>query len=404
MRADLTDKLARTIEPLPGKNLRVFDQSKASPRGLLLRVTSAGARVWALRYRVANSGREREITIGDVASWPLAEARKRGHELRRMIDAGGDPLGDRQEKRAEPTVAELIARYVAQRHPRLAPATQEENLSMLRRYIEPAIGKRRLGDVSREHIMALHRKITEAGYPRRANAVVTFCSVIFNTGIEWGLLSANPAKGVQRNREHARERYLTPEETERLVVELDRRRERRPDSVDTIRLALMTGARRGELLTMRWADLDLDARVWVKPHPTTKQRKLHRVPLAADAVAVLQRRLDERTAGGKVVRLRDDFVFRGGGSKSHVRALERDWELVRAACGLDDVHFHDLRHNHASLLVAAGLSLPIIGALLGHSRPATTQRYAHLGDQPLREAAELVAAKLRTPIKAGAAG
>jgi integrase len=262
---------------------------------------------------------------------------------------------------------------------------------MLRRYVCPALGKIRVREVRRDDVERLHATITRAGYQRRANAVLVLVRVLFNVAIGWDWCEVNPTKGIQRNPGHARERYLTEAETARLIAQLDRRREQRPDSVDAIRLALLTGARRGELTKMRWADLDLEQGVWVKPHPTTKQRKLHRVPLAADAVAVLRRRLAER---GNVRRL-DDFVFAGGGSKNHVRALERDWELVRAACGLDDVHFHDLRHSHASMLVAEGLSLPIIGALLGHARPQTTARYAHLADQPLRAAAELVAAKLR---------
>jgi integrase len=145
---------------------------------------------------------------------------------------------------------------------------------------------------------------------------------------------------------------------------------------------------------MRWADVDLSEGVWVKPSSTTKQRKLHRVPLSADAVAVLRRRQDERAAGGKVVRLRDDYVFRGGNTKTATNRLERDWDVVRAAAGLEDVRFHDLRHSFASLLVGEGLSLPVIGRMLGHTQPSTTNRYAHLADAPLRAAAEIAASKI----------
>jgi integrase len=400
MKAELSDKLARSIEPVPGKILRVFDQAKVSPRGFLVRVTPNGARVWALRYRLQDSRREREISIGDVISWPLAEARKRGHALRRDIDAGLDPLGEREAKRAaaeekaaEPTVDDLIARYIEEKHPALAERTQEENRSMLKRYIAPALGKMKVTQVRRQDIEALHRKITAAGFKRRANACLVLCRTMLNCAVGWGWTDTNPTKGIQRNPENNRERYLTEAEAARLVTELDRRRPQRPDSVDAIRLALLTGARRGEILTMRWADVgDLTSATWTKPASTTKQRKLHRVPLSVDAAAVLQRRWEER---GNVRPLRDDFVFKGGGSKTHVRTLARDFEVVRASIGCDDLHFHDLRHSHASLLVASGLSLPVIGALLGHAHPATTARYAHLADKPLRAAAEIVAAKLR---------
>jgi integrase len=103
--------------------------------------------------------------------------------------------------------------------------------------------------------------------------------------------------------------------------------------------------------------------------------------------------------GGKVVRLRDDYVFRGGNIKVATNRLERDWDVVRAAASLEDVRFHDLRHSFASLLVGEGLSLPIIGKMLGHTQASTTARYAHLADAPLRAAAEIVAGKIGRRIK-----
>jgi integrase len=154
---------------------------------------------------------------------------------------------------------------------------------------------------------------------------------------------------------------------------------------------MLTGSRRGEVLGMRYGEVDLGAGVWSKPAASTKQRKPHRIPLSEAAVKLLQHRQAERD--GKVVRLRDDFVFRGGGSKTHTNRLEGDWAIIRAEAGLLDVRFHDLRHTVASQLVSEGLSLEIIGQMLGHTKPATTRRYAHLADQPLREAAEIVASK-----------
>jgi integrase len=156
---------------------------------------------------------------------------------------------------------------------------------------------------------------------------------------------------------------------------------------------MLTGARRGEVLGMRWAEVDLSSSgMWNKPAASTKQRKPHHVPLSEAAVAVLRRRQAARE--GKVIRLHDDHVFAGAGTKTHCNALERDWYIIRAASGLEDVRFHDLRHSFASVLVSEGLSFEIIGRLLGHSKPGTTKRYAHLADQPLREAAEIVAGKI----------
>jgi integrase len=387
VREKLTDRFAATVAPTPGRIERYFDTDKRSPRGFLLRVTSAGARSWALQYREPQSGRQREMTIGDVKSWPFTEARKQGHELRRVVDAGGDPL---DRGRAEPIVTELVQRFEDEALPRRAEKTQIEYRAMLRDYLLPALGNRKVSGVVRADIEKLHRRISETGKLRRANAVRSICSILFTQAIVWGLRDDNPAAHIKPNVEHGRERYLSAAEIERLGAVLDHWRPRRPDSVDAITLALLSGARRGEIVGMRWADLDLEAAVWTKPPGLTKQRRAHRVPLSPEAVAVLRRRQAEGTDTNKIVRLWDDHVFAGGGTKTHTNTLERDWSQIRAAAGIEDVRFHDLRHSFASLLVSEGLSLPIIGRMLGHTRPTTTSRYAHLADQPLREAAGIV--------------
>jgi integrase len=380
-----------------------FDRDPKSPRGFLLRVTPAGARAWCLNYRVKDTGIERRITIGDVKSWPIAEARKRGHELRREIDAGGDPLADREEKRAAPTVAQLVARFEVEALPSRAAGTQREYRAMLRTWIIPALGRKKVAAVDREDIVKLHRRVTAGdedhrGGRRRANAVKSLVSTLFNQATVWGMRTphTNPVELVASNEEHGRERYLTGEEIARLMKVLEELREgkdgkRWRDSVDALALALLTGARRGEILGVAWDQLDLDAGVWTKPAMSTKQRRAHRVPLSADAVALFRRRLTERGESA-MPSLRQ--VFRRGNSMGGRSLMDRDWSLIRASAGLEGVRYHDLRHSFASLLVGEGLSLPIIGKMLGHSKPQTTARYAHLADQPLREAAEIVAGKI----------
>ena len=386
MRKELTDRLVKTLGPG-----LYWDTHRDAPRGFLMQVTQAGSRAFRLNYRRQVDDRERRVTIGDVASYSIEQARKKAAELRRAIDDGHDPLGEAEARREAPTVAELAERYVAEVLPKLAPSTQVENRAMLRDYILPAIGQMKVAAVEREDIKKLHAKVTEAGKPRRANTVKSLCSTLFTYAIEWRMRNANPASGVKMNPEHGRERYLSGEELDRLLAELERYQARVPDSVDAIRLAVLTGARRGEILGMTWAQVDLDGAIWVKPREITKQRKVHRLTLSPEAVAVLQRRQAERDAPGRVVALRrDDHVFRGGGDVAHVGRLERDWREIRAAAGLQDVRFHDLRHTVASWLAAAGLSLPTIGSVLGHTRAATTNRYAHLSDAAQRQAVDVV--------------
>ena len=206
----------------------------------------------------------------------------------------------------------------------------------------------------------------------------------------------NPAKGVAGNKEHGRRRYLKDPELERLLSVLESWRERRRDSVDAIMLAMLTGARRGEILSMRWGDLDLEEGIWLKPPELTKGREEHRLPLSAAVVTLLRQREAERSAGGKVAVLRNDGVpvFRRAGSKTHTNVLEAHWREIRAEAGLRDVRFHDLRHSAASWAISSGLSLAVVGGMLGHRKSATTEIYAHLNDQALRQGAEAVASKI----------
>ena len=390
MRESLTDGFAAHVKPTPKKIDRHFDTNPKSPRGFMVRVTPAGARTWALRYRLKESGREREISIGDVSSWPISEARKRAHELRREVDTGGDPLQRLADKRAEPVVAELAQRFIEESLPSRASSTQAEYKAMFRDWVLPAIGKKKVAAVDREDIERLHRKITEVGKSRRANAIKSLCSTLFTQAIVWKMCKDNPAQHIKGNPENPHERFLSGEELDRLMDVLERRRERRPDSVDAITLAVLTGARRGEILSMRWGDVDIDGALWTKPHHLTKQRKVHHLTLSPEAVAVLRRRQAERD--GKVVRLRGDEVFRGAGSKTHCNTLERDWREIRAEARLTDCRFHDLRHSVASWLIAAGLSLPVVGSVLGHSKAQTTQRYSHLSRKAQQEAVDIVGA------------
>ena len=188
----------------------------------------------------------------------------------------------------------------------------------------------------------------------------------------------NPVRGVDRNPEHKRHRYLTATELTRLAKALDGLRDQ--GAANAVRLLLLTGARRGELLAARWADIDLIAGVWTKPAATTKQAALHRVPLSTAACALLA---DMKGHGNS------EWLFpTPRNSARHRLDIDDAWEALRKAADIPDVRTHDLRHSYASTLASAGLSLPVIGALLGHTTPATTARYAHLLDDPLRAATE----------------
>jgi integrase len=368
----LTDAIVKSLPPPAAGNRIAYD---AEVKGFGVRVTAAGARAFVLNYRT-RGGRERRFTIGSFPDWRATAARSEAAELKRRIDRGEDPLADIEANREAPTIADLCARYEEQHLPKKRSA--EGDQTNIRLYVLPEFKHRRVAEVSFSDLDGLHRKITKCGKPIAANRVVALVSKMFALAIRWGWRSDNPAKGIERNPEAKRTRYLSGDELGRLTEALAAHRDRQAANI--IRMLLLTGARKGEVLGMRWDNLDLATGVWVKPGATTKQKTAHRVPLSAPARQLLAE-LRARTDG--------EHVFPGRGSPHRVD-IKKDWAALCKAAGIAGARIHDARHTFASVLASAGLSLPVIGSLLGHTQPATTARYAHLFDDPLRAATERV--------------
>lgn len=382
----LTDAVIKRL-PLPGKGNRVHYDDDVP--GFGVRVTAGGFKSFVLNY-VTRAGRERRCTLGSAENWQTTAARERARELKRDIDAGGDPLGDKEDERATPTVAELVSRFIAEHVERKRPSTSRAYRQMLDLHIGPHFGPHlKVADVRFENIDALHRKLTKAGSPYMANRYVAVLSKMFSLAVRWRMRDDNPARGVEKNYESKRKRYLSADELTRLSAALAGYGDRQIANV--FRLLLLTGARRGEVLAIEWGALDLGAGVWTKAGSTTKQKTDHVVPLSAPARQLLAEMQEE------YIRLHPkkplpQYVFPGSGERGHVVEVKKAWRRITKAAAITGLRIHDLRHSFASQLASGGASLPLIGALLGHSNPTTTDRYAHLFDDPLRAAVERVGA------------
>jgi len=395
-RLKLSEKLLRDAEPTEGRSYQIFD---AEILGLAARVQSSGARAFTLDYRFA--GRQRRMTIGRWPEWSVTAARERAKELRRRIDEGEDPLSKKEELREAPRVKDMIDRYIREHLPKLAPVNASDQTSMLRKMVEPAWGNRLVTDITKSDV-AKFLDIVAEGRPRpskqkpnnrarklqghkptpvRANRVGEILRKMFTLAVEWDWRADNPAQGFHRRIEQARERFLGPEELTRLAADLDKAEDQRAAAI--IRMCMLTGARVGEVRQARFEQFNLDYAIWSKPASTTKQRKIHRVPISQDVVAIIRQRQ-------LVVPKGNPWVFPGDAIGKPVREVRRFWLKMQKEADLPDVRIHDLRHTFASLLVSGGASLEIIGRLLGHSQMQTTQRYAHLMESPLRAGVDSV--------------
>jgi integrase len=373
----LTDAVVKRL-PAPAKGNRIT-YDPALP-GFGVRITAAGHRAFVLTYW-NRAGRQRRYTIGSFPDWSVTGAREEAHRLKRLIDAGGDPLAEIAAERGAPTVNDLIERFLEEHVARKRPRTQYDYCNMIERHLRPALGRMKVAEVAWGDIDALHRGITKAGRATQANRVVTMVAKMFALAIRWKMRADNPAKGIERNQEQKRKRYPSADELRRLTAALDQHADQQ--AADIFRVCLLTGCRSGEAMAARWADLDLTAGIWTKPGSTTKQKTDHVVPLSAPARQLLAE-LRHKTNG--------PWVFPADSKPGHRVTVQKTWLALCAAARIAGLRIHDLRHGFASQLVSSGASLPLIGSLLGHSNPQTTARYAHLFDDPQRAAVERVGA------------
>jgi integrase len=362
---------------VPAKgNRRVPDSGPDRVPGLNAQVTAAGLRSWVLRYRFA--GAEHLYTFADFPALNVKAARNEARRLRQQIRDGINPKAERDKEHSAPTVSDLARRYEAEHLPGKRPRSADEDRALIRDYILPTLGNLKVADVTRTDVERLHRQITKAGKPVRANRVKACLSTMFNLAG-----GDNPCRGVKMNSEDGRERFLSEAEIARLSEVLARHPER--VTVALIRFLMMTGCRFGEAANATWSQIDLSGGTWTKPSSHTKAKKQSRVPLSAPALALLAEL--KRDATGP-------YVFPSPRTGRPLVTIKTAWKVITRDAELDGVRVHDLRHSFASVLAGSGASLQLIGSLLGHTQVATTMRYAHLAEDARRAAVERVGAVL----------
>ena len=397
----LTKTSVEAIQP-PATGERVVWDNQLT--GFGVRVACTGRRTYFVYGRTVGS-RQVRIKIGVHGAVTADMARELASIEIGKLMAGQDPSEERRQKReAErarriaPTMRGLADEYMrahAELHKR--PASIKNDRQMLDVIVLPRLGAKRVSHVTHKDIETLHRDLRETPY--RANRVVALLSTVFALAVKWGMRIDNPTKGITRFQEQKRQRYLRGDEIARLTDVLATHPNRA--HANAVRLLLLTGARRGEVLSATWSQIDFDAGTWTKPSSHTKQKRTHVVPLAPSALRLLAEIKAEAEAAW--ARIRQYAKTAGRTSKpspfifpvndGHLTDVKTFWAAACAEAGIEGARLHDLRHTYASVLASEKLSLPIIGALLGHSNPNTTARYSHLFDAPLREATTAAAAK-----------
>jgi integrase len=393
----------RTVESLEARPKRYFVWDRAL-KGFGVRVEPTGRKTFLCRYRV--SGARRQYLLGVYGAVTAEEARSEARRVLSSSALGKDLAQTRYEARRALRFGELVEIFLAEHVSKLKPGTVVEYNGALRKHAVPALGRTPADAVTTSELNRLHMSLI--AYRARANRVISYIRSLYSWAGTHGYVPRdfNPARYVKHYKEQARERYLSSEEL-KLLGEVLRQAETTglawipkaegkaakhrakpekqfvvypPDVTGAIRLLLFTGCRLREILHLRWGEVDLERGLLHLPDSKTGKKT---VVLNTAAVDIL-----------KSLSNRDVYVIPGDVKGRPRHDLKRPWDHIRHAAALPDVRLHDLRHTHASFGVASGLGLPIIGRLLGHASPLTTARYAHLADDPVRRASDIIGTKL----------
>lgn len=384
----LTKRIVEGIQPDESTRLVVWD---TEVRGFCLRIYPSGRKTYFLQYRNKNQVTHK-IKIGVHGSISTELAREQARRLSLSISLGEDPSATIEAKKNARTLMHLAEEYLKS-HAKIkkTPKGYKEDEYFLNTIILKKYGRLNVEKVSTFDLQKIHAELQETPY--KANKLRDLLSKMFNLAIQWGWRSDNPVKGVEKYKEYKRHRWLNDEEVQRLWPILDEYPNQKVSNA--LRLLLLTGSRRNEVLHATWDQFDLEKAVWTKPAHTTKQRRMEHLPLSRRTIDILKHMKEEATSA---------FLFPGQIPGKPLQEIKKAWNTIRKKAEIPDVRIHDLRHTHASHLVSSGLSLSIVGKLLGHTQASTTQRYAHLADEPLRQATELFGTKVGVLIAKNAKG
>lgn len=356
--------------PLPpeGQRLEFYD-SKTSH--LLVRVSATGRKTFQV-YRW-HEGKPSRISIGTWPDLSIEQVRKEAEKINADFAKGENPADKKRQQRQEMTFADLFNVFL-ERHAKPRKRTWQEDEINFRRHLI-TLGKKQLSKVTRGDIAAIHARIGKE-YPIHANRVLALISTIMGRGIEYGLYEGqNPCLGIRKYPEQSRDRFLNGEELSRFFQALEA--EPNGTARDYFLVALLTGARRSNVLSMRWSEVDLANATW--RIGLTKNGTPQTVPLVGPVLEILRERWKHTSSF---------FIFPGKGSTGHYSNPFKAWARICKAAGIDGFCIHDLRRTMGSWQAKTGASLSVIGKSLNHKNSSTTSIYARLDLDPVRSAME----------------
>jgi integrase len=422
----LTKRVIDAIEPDPsGKELFVWDSGDGALKGFGVRVMPGGTASYLVQYRNAY-GQTRRLAIGRVGVLTPEEARGLAEDKLRDATKGGDPSVERHAIRKSLTVAELADLYQAEgpaEKPNKKASSWNTDRSNITRHIVPLLGRKMAKSLTQADIarfqadVAAGKSAADIKTKKQGRAIVAggkgtaarslaVLGAMLQFGAGRGILPANPAKGVKLYKGEQKERFLSAAEVARLsdtltVMEVEGLNK---NAAAAVRLLLLTGCRKDEILSLKWENVDIGNKCLRLPDSKTGAKV---VPVAAAALQLLASLpRDDKTIwvlpASRTEKAKPGEKGEAEPDAGHYTGLQKAWERIRERASLPGLRLHDLRHSFASFAIADGATLFMVGKVLGHKQTRTTEIYAHLADDPVRAVADRAANRIGEAMKAKA--
>ena len=363
--------IKKSLEKAKAIDDKITTYHDTTKRGLKLRVRPSGVKTFLL-YRKIKGNPER-IVIGRFPDITIEEARKQIDILNAKIATGINPNEEKRGMRAEITLGGLFSQYI-ERYAKIHKSSWQRDIEQFNLYLKEWENKK-LSAIRKSHIQKLHVDIGANRGKYTANRLLALLHTMFNKAIEWGREIPNPAHGIKKFKEKSRDRFIQADELPRFFQALSEE----PNIAvrDYVLLSLLTGARRSNVLAMRWEEVNFERTTWTIP--MTKTGESHTVPLIPTAIEILNSRQEKNTNN-------NPWVFPGTGITGHLVETKKPWKRILDKAGIKDLRIHDLRRSLGSWQAATGANLSIIGKTLAHKNVSTTAIYARLNIDPIREA------------------
>jgi integrase len=359
---------------LPDKNKRHYFYD-AKIKGLELMVTDQGTKSFKV-YRKFN-GKPVRVTLGKYPEMTIENARNEAQRVIADMISGKNPNEEKKNIRAEITFGEVFEIFM-ERHSKVMKKTWKADEGEIKRFLSAWFNKK-LSTINKQEIQLTHEKIKKENGLYQANRMLARIHIIYNKAIQWGWNGINPASSIKKFKEKSRDRFLHPDELPRFFESLEA--EENSTIKDYIYVSLFTGARKSNVLSMKWEDINFERCEWLIPE--TKNGESLRVHLIEKVVDILKNRLQSSP--------NSKWVFESIGKTGHLVEPKSGWKRILQRAGIKDLRLHDLRRTLGSWQAATGANSYIIGRSLGHKNQQSTAIYARLSIDPIKESVEKAA-------------